>query len=126
VHQFCRVGEGVMFRGGAIATKHIPPFVMVADMNAVAGLNLVDIRRNPNLTPRERADLRDAYRAFYAGKPTRPLADRLDALRALDLAPAAQRFRAFIEDALSAEGRFRRGLAGRRHKRGAAHHEDDE
>ncbi len=124
VHQFCRIGEGVMFRGGAIATKHIPPFVVITEFNQVAGLNRVGIRRNPNLTPEERDDIRIAYRAFYKGALTRPLNDRLAALESLDLAPAAERFRTFIVECANAEGRFRRGIAGRRPKRGAQHAED--
>ena len=124
VHQFCRVGEGVMFRGRAIATKHIPPFVVLTEFNQIAGLNRVGIRRNPNLTAQEREDIRIAYRAFYKGPLTRPLKDRLAALESLDLAPAAERFRSFIVECAAAEGRFRRGIAGRRPKRGAPMAED--
>jgi UDP-N-acetylglucosamine acyltransferase len=124
VHQFCRVGEGVMFRGGAIATKHIPPFVVLTEFNQIAGLNRVGIRRNQSLSPQERSDIRTAYRAYYQGPLTRPLKDRLAALESLELAPAAERFRTFIVECANAEGRFRRGIAGRRPKRGAPHAED--
>ncbi len=113
-----------MFRGRAVATKHIPSFVVITEFNQVVGLNRVGIRRNPNLTPEERTDIRVAYRAFYKGALTRPLKDRLAALEALDLAPAAGRFRVFILECANAEGRFRRGIAGRRPKRGAANSED--
>ncbi len=126
VHQFCRIGEGVMFRGRSIATKHVPPFVMFTEMNQVSGLNRVGIRRNPALTPQERVDIREAYRAFYGGAQTRPFAERIEALNALTLAPAAERFRAFVNECASAEGRFRRGIAGRRPKRGSQLSEGDD
>jgi UDP-N-acetylglucosamine acyltransferase len=128
VHQFCRVGEGVMFRGRAIATKHVPPFVVMTEFNQVVGLNRVGIRRNPNLTASERLDIRLAFRAFYGAerdRAVRPLRERLDALDALTLAPAAERFRAFIHECLNAEGRFRRGVAGRRPKRGVSASDED-
>lgn len=121
VHQFCRVGEGVMFRGGAIATKHIPPFVVMTEFNQVVGLNRVGLRRNPALSLRDRQDIRDAFRAYYGGKSTRPLGERLAALESLELSPAAERFRSFIVSCLNAEGRFRRGVAGRRRRRGDTH-----
>lgn len=126
VHQFCRVGEGVMFRGRAIATKHVPPFVVMTEFNQIIGLNRIGIRRNPNLSTRERTDIREAYRAFYGGEGVRPLRERLGALEALDLSPAAERFRSFVLECVNAEGRFRRGVAGRRPKRGAAQQEDAE
>jgi UDP-N-acetylglucosamine acyltransferase len=119
VHQFCRIGEGVMFRGRAIATKHVPPFVLFTEMNQVAGLNRIGIRRNPNLTAQDRADIREAYRAFYGGSAARPFAERVDTLNALTLAPAGERFRAFVLECANAQGRFRRGIAGKRPKRGA-------
>lgn len=126
VHQFCRVGEGVMFRGGAIATKHIPPFVVMTEFNQITGLNRVGIRRNPDLSARDRSDIRVAFRAFYGGDAGRALLDRLGALEALDLAPAAERFRSFVLECANAEGRFRRGIAGRRAKRGAGAAEESD
>lgn len=125
VHQFCRVGEGVILQGGSIATKHIPPFTICSSFNQIAGLNRVGIRRNPALTPRERSDIRDAFRAFYAGREVRSFAERLSALEKLDLAPAAERFRAFIVNAANEQGRFKRGVAPKRVRRHAQDSGDD-
>jgi UDP-N-acetylglucosamine acyltransferase len=45
LHQHSRIGEGVMVGGLASITFDVPPFLMVADRNRVAGLNLVGLRR---------------------------------------------------------------------------------
>ena len=119
VHQFCRVGEGVILQGGAIATKHIPPFTICSSFNQISGLNRVGIRRNPALSAQDRADIREAFRAFYAGRSVRSFADRVAALESLTLQGAGERFRAFILLAANETGRFRRGVAPKRVKRSA-------
>lgn len=45
VHQFCRIGEGVMVAGHASITRDVPPFTMVAERDDVIGLNLVGLKR---------------------------------------------------------------------------------
>lgn len=45
VHQFCRIGESAMVGGGARISLDIAPFCMVAERNAIAGLNVVGLRR---------------------------------------------------------------------------------
>ena len=45
VHQFCRLGEGVMVAGHASITRDVPHFVMVAERDEVIGFNVVGLKR---------------------------------------------------------------------------------
>lgn len=45
LHQFTRVGNGVMIAAQATITRDIPPHVTAAERNQLAGLNLVGLRR---------------------------------------------------------------------------------
>lgn len=69
VHQFVRIGEGVMLGGLAAITFDLPPFTMVADRNRVAGLNVIGLRRRG--VPRETiAELKVLFhRVYAAGNP---------------------------------------------------------
>jgi len=65
-HQFTRVGEGAIVGGLARITMDIPPFVMAAERDEVAGLNLVGLKRRG--VPRETIlELKEAFRLVYAG-----------------------------------------------------------
>jgi UDP-N-acetylglucosamine acyltransferase len=64
VHQFCRVGEGVMIGGGARVALSVPPFVMAAERDEVAGLNLVGLKRR-GVQREAIRELKDAFRAVY-------------------------------------------------------------
>ncbi len=45
VHQFCWVGENVMFQGGAFVSMHIPPFVVCSGINNVDAHNAGGLKR---------------------------------------------------------------------------------
>ncbi|MSU23556.1 MAG: acyl-ACP--UDP-N-acetylglucosamine O-acyltransferase [Opitutus sp.] len=45
VHQFCRLGEGVMVAGHAAITRDVPHFTMVAERDDVIGFNGVGLKR---------------------------------------------------------------------------------
>jgi len=45
IHQYNRIGEGVMIGGNAAVSLDIAPFTIVADRNELYGLNLVGLRR---------------------------------------------------------------------------------
>lgn len=79
VHQFCRIGEGVMIAGLARITQDLASFLLVAERNEVSGLNLVGLRRRG--VPREGiAELKDCFRAvFDDGDPRKLAAARLAA-----------------------------------------------
>lgn len=111
VHQFVRIGEGVMVGGLSRITRDLAPFTIVAERDEVSGLNLVGLKRRGFARETIR-ELKEAYRAVYLqnGDIRRLAADALTS-GAFASAEAA-RFLAFF-----AEGK--RGFA-RPERRGVA------
>lgn len=66
IHQFCRIGEGVMFGGQSTATMDVAPFTMFAERNALFGLNLVGLRRR-GLAKQTIAMIQRCYRSVFLG-----------------------------------------------------------
>jgi UDP-N-acetylglucosamine acyltransferase len=64
VHQFVRIGEGVMVGGLARITRDLAPFTIVAERDEVSGLNLVGLKRR-GLAREVIRELKEAYRAVY-------------------------------------------------------------
>lgn len=64
IHQFVRIGDGVMIGGNASITRDVPPFVMVAERDRVAGLNLVGLRRR-GVSRAAVIDLKRAFKEIY-------------------------------------------------------------
>ncbi len=63
-HQFVRIGTGAIVSGNARITRDIAPFTMVAERDAVSGLNLVGLKRRG--VPREAVrELKEAFRTVY-------------------------------------------------------------
>lgn len=115
VHQFCWVGELVMSRGHTGLSQHAPPFVMLRDINYVAGLNIVGLRRADYITNEDQRQIKEAYRMLYRSllTPAQALAE-MDACT--DWGAPAGRFRDFVRRVVSAEGPYRRGLVTSRAK----------
>ena len=66
-HQFTRVGEGAIVGGLSRITLDIPPFIMAAERDEVAGLNLIGLRRRN--VPREAIrEIKEAFRLVYSTK----------------------------------------------------------
>jgi UDP-N-acetylglucosamine acyltransferase len=63
VHQFCRIGEGVMIGGGARVSRDVAPYCMVTERNALVGLNVVGLRRR-GVDRQVMAELKRAYHAL--------------------------------------------------------------
>jgi UDP-N-acetylglucosamine acyltransferase len=63
-HQFTRVGEGAIVGGLSRITQDIPPFVMAAERDEVAGLNLVGLRRR-GVPVEAIRELKEAFRLVY-------------------------------------------------------------
>ncbi|MCA9281810.1 MAG: acyl-ACP--UDP-N-acetylglucosamine O-acyltransferase [Phycisphaerales bacterium] len=110
VHQFTHVGQGVMFRGGAMVSQHVPPFVIVGDHNRLSGLNRVGLRRNPAMKPEDRTEATIVYRALFRDREGTPIREVLAELRSRSWNTAATRMLDFVEDALSQTGPRARGL----------------
>jgi UDP-N-acetylglucosamine acyltransferase len=64
VHQYCRIGEGGMVAGHASLTRDVPPFALVAERDAVIGLNLVGLRRRGVPRP-ALAELKRVFHEVY-------------------------------------------------------------
>lgn len=67
-HQFVRIGDYVMVQGMAGMSLDMPPYVIAAGVNYVAGINSVGLRR-AGFGPDARKEIKEAFRNLYlAGK----------------------------------------------------------
>ena len=65
VHQFCKVGAHAFLAGGAIVTRDVPPYVMVAGNPSVPhAVNSEGLKRR-GFTEEQIRSIRDAYRTVY-------------------------------------------------------------
>lgn len=64
VHQFVRIGEGVMLGGLARITRDLAPYTMVAERDEVSGLNLVGLKRR-GCTRETIRELKECFRLVY-------------------------------------------------------------
>lgn len=111
VHQFCRVGRLAMFSGQAAASKDIPPFWVLREVNVVCGVNVVGMRRAGIPTADIQA-VRAAFRFLYLEKMPIPAAvERMD--RQLGHVPAVRELADFIRAS-------KRGIPGGHFYRGDA------
>jgi len=116
VHQFCWVGEGVMSQGNAGTSTHVAPFTLFADINRVIGLNVIGLRRNPELNGDDRSQIKEAFRLTYRAKlPLREALAEMDSRT--DWGEAAGRYREFIRQVATAEKPYNRGLGTARRQR---------
>jgi len=115
IHQFCRVGAGVMSGGNSVCSMHLPPWCMLIGMNTVTGLNRVGLRR-AGASSEDRAHIEEAFRIFF--RSSLPANQALIELRRRsDWGPWAGAFVDFIDQALHAEGSFNRGIMKMRPER---------
>ena len=63
-HQHVRVGRGVVVQGVSGMSKDVPPFTIAMQINNVAGLNTVGLRRG-GFSAAERAELKQAFALVY-------------------------------------------------------------
>lgn len=93
VHQFCRIGEGVIAGGMCTVTQDVAPFLMVAERNRVPGFNLVGLKRR-GVSREAIKELKECYsRVFAGGNPREHAAARL---AAGVTSPEARRFLEFF------------------------------
>ena len=117
IHQFTWVGQGVMSRGNAGVSMHVPPFTLFADMNRIAGLNTVGMRRNEQLTAEDRRQIKDAFSLTYRASLTPAKAlEKMD--QCTDWGQAAGKFRDFLRKVISAKAPYNRGLCPMRRRSG--------
>jgi len=93
VHQFTKIGAHAFLGGGAILSRDVPPYVMVAGNPAVPhGVNAEGLRRR-GFTEEQIRHIRDAYRVLY--RADLKLADAL--ARLAPLAEEHAEIRSFVE-----------------------------
>jgi UDP-N-acetylglucosamine acyltransferase len=68
VHQFVRIGRLAMLSGGSRIGMDVPPYLIADGLNAVTVLNRVGLRRCPELSDEDRAQIKAAYRILYRSK----------------------------------------------------------
>jgi UDP-N-acetylglucosamine acyltransferase len=73
VHQFCRVGRLALLGGVSAATKDVPPFILQQNINEVAGVNVVGMRR-AGMPAADIAAVRRAFQVLYREGHLVPLA----------------------------------------------------
>ncbi|MEY2880975.1 MAG: hypothetical protein RLZZ15_3355 [Verrucomicrobiota bacterium] len=107
VHQFCRIGEGVMVAGHASITRDVPHYTMVAERDAVIGLNLVGLKRR-GLPRATMAELKAAFHeVYFTPGNIRAVAAAVLASGKFT-APEARRFLEFFADGQRSFARARR------------------
>ena len=96
VHQFTKIGAHAFLGGGAILSRDVPPYVMVAGNPAVPhGVNAEGLRRR-GFTEEQIRHVREAYRVLY--RSDLRLADALARLTPLaEQRPEIRAFVAFIQ-----------------------------
>jgi UDP-N-acetylglucosamine acyltransferase len=109
VHQFTWIGELAMVQGHSGASAHVPPYTTMARINYLVGLNVVGLRRAPDISDEDRRQIKEAFRLTYrAGLSAEQALAEMDAWP--DMGEAAAKFREFIRRVVTAEGPFRRPL----------------
>lgn len=95
IHQFVRIGEGVMVGGLTRLTRDVAPFLMVAERDEVPGFNVVGLKRR-GFSREAIRELKASFHAVFAdGDPRRNAAMRL----AIGVASAeARRFLEFFAE----------------------------
>ena len=95
-HQFIRIGRLAICQGGSGFSKDIPPFTTAADVNGIAGLNIVGLRR-AGFTSDQRSEIKAAFALLYrSGLNT---SQALAAARERPWGEAAQAFWDFVAGA---------------------------
>lgn len=79
VHQFVRIGELAMMRGGSGATKDVPPFCVNDELSWIRAVNLVGMRRF-GLESKRILAVKRAFKAiFRSGRRLEDVINELDA-----------------------------------------------
>lgn len=109
VHQFCWVGENAMFQGGTFVSMHVPPLVACAGINNVVSLNVVGLKRRPDISLNDRKQIKEAFKITYrSDHRLKQASDEMNKMT--DWGPVAASFRDFISKVLAAKPPYNRGL----------------
>ncbi len=95
-HQHVRIGRLVMCQGLSAVGKDLPPFTIAANVNGIAGLNFIGLRR-AGFTATERTEIKAAFNLLY--RSGRNTTQALVAAREREWGEAAQSFWNFVAGA---------------------------
>ncbi len=111
IHQFCRIGEGVVVSGLTRMAQDIPPFTMAAERNEIIGLNLVGLKRR-NFSREAICEIKDAFRVVYFTTGNIREVARAALAGGRFVTAEAQQFLAFFSDGKRGFARARREVLG--------------
>ena len=63
-HQFVHIGRQAIIQGNAGMGKNVPPFLIGAEINRVAGINVIGLRRS-GMSSAQRQEVKDAFKLLY-------------------------------------------------------------
>ena len=110
VHQFCRIGEGVMVAGHASITRDVPHFTMVAERDEVIGFNVIGLKRR-GFSRAAIAELKSAFQdVYFTPGNIRDVAAQRLAANAFET-PEARHFLEFFAGGKRSFARARRAAA---------------
>lgn len=92
-HQQVRIGSYVMAQGLGGFSQDLPPYVIGAKINEVAGINAVGLSRG-GFSPATRKAIKEAFASVY--RSNTPLKERLEAAKKESLIPEVQAFYDFL------------------------------
>ncbi|MGA3170587.1 MAG: acyl-ACP--UDP-N-acetylglucosamine O-acyltransferase [Chthoniobacteraceae bacterium] len=95
-HQHMRIGRLAITQGASAFSKDIPPFTLAAERNAVAGLNVVGMRR-ASFDAAQRQEIKNAFKLLY--KSGLNATQALAAATELDWGADATEFFDFVREA---------------------------
>lgn len=110
VHQFVTIGDLVMMRGNSGVTMHVPPFVIVRDINNVVSLNSIGLRRSQDFSSEELHELREAFGIVYRDRSSKTLSRALEEAQSRQWGRAAAQFFEFIQREFAAQPPRNRGI----------------
>lgn len=94
VHQYCRIGESAMMRGGSRISLDLPPYCIADDTNTVRGINSIGLERRGFSGDQIRKVKKVYKELFYSEKP---MAESVDSMLAENPSKELQRFLNFIK-----------------------------
>lgn len=94
-HQFVRIGDYVMAQGLAGMSLNMPPYVMAAGVNYVAGINAVGLRR-AGFSAEARKEIKEAFRNLYL--TSKSVNDVLEEAEGQEFLPETEAFYQFLRE----------------------------
>ena len=88
-HQFIHLGDLCLTQGNSTISKDIPPYCIASQLNQLAGLNVIGMRR-ADIAADTRSALRRAYRGVFSA--SKPMRTTVAELLATSLLPEVEKF----------------------------------